>query len=500
MRYPLNPLLVQILLVPFVLGPPSPARADSIFDRYFSGSHISFELSDDTITDTSKFEAELELRYRFEGISAFLRATNDRPFAYQRDQFNVEKWGFNYQLNDDWEATCGDFSLVFGRGTALNAIETRDVDRDAQLEGVMVAGDLGTAALTAFWGQHKSDGMEYYVSGVNTTDGDPADELKGGRLALDFGDIDLGASWIDADMVRFREPLSTAVTELDASWRIDPFRLYYETVWFNRDEPEGSEESADGRAHVAEVIYAEPGLSLAGSWVRYEDAHFDYATAPSLRRPEVEDSAARENDETGWRLDCRLSPESWDGNSLRLLYTDLEGIELEEQEFRNFFAEWASPVTEEWSGTLSYDRIKGLLLYYGGINGTDESFRATVDGPFPFGGTFHLSGRYRLLASEFESDDELQIGFDWHVSPDFTLGCVRETSTRPTEPPPPGFPGIPTESPGRWNSAFIRWLPDPWTQVDLMIGSQRGGFQCSGGTCAQLPPFKGVRFTYYRAL
>ena len=144
--------------------------------------------------------------------------------------------------------------------------------------------------------------------------------------------------------------------------------------------------------------------------------------------------------------------------------------------------------------------ISGFLQLYGAVQGTDVSWRANLEGPFPLGGNFHLFGRYHRLSSEFNSDDEVELGLDWYVSPDFTLGFFSETSTRDTEPPPPGLIGIPTESPGRWNSMFVRWALDPWSQVDLLIGSQRGGFQCSGGTCAQLPPFRGVRFTYYRNL
>ena len=484
---------------------PAPARAESVFDRYFSGSHLNFELSDDEITGTSKFEAETELRFRYEDVSAFLRLSNDRPFPYQTGPFEIAKRGVSYRLSDDWKVTAGDFSLVFGRGTALDAVEDRPVDRDAQLDGGLVEGDLGFCDITAFWGRHKSDHFGTFVGGVNTDEGGPADDLMGARLDFDFDDFDIGAGWVNADMTRFFQQMSTTVTEIDASYRIDDFTLYYETAWFNRDEPEGIEESMDGRAQLAEVLYGRRGLSLSGSWVRYDKAGFDYATAPSLRRVDVDHSEADPNDEKGYRFECRLSPRSWNGHSLYAHYSDLNGLKTKGRAFRNYFFEWSSDPTEDWSGSVSYDRVSGLLLSYGALQGTDESYRAALDGPFPLGGSFHLYGRYRLLKSapvgdSRMDDDEVELGFDWHVNPDFTVGLFRETSTRDIEPPPPGLIGIPTESPGEWNSAFVRWAPDPLTQVELTIGSQRGGFQCSGGVCAQLPPFKGVRFTYYRLL
>ncbi len=479
---------------------PSKSAAESAIDRYMTGGHFNLELSDDSITDTSKFEAELELRLRYEGLSAFVRGSNDRPFAFQREPFELDKWGFNYELNDDWQVTGGDYSLIFGRGTALDAVENRQVDRDAQLNGGMVKGDLGDMGVTAFWGTHRSDGVDYYLTGVNTTEGDPSDELWGGRADFDFKDLNLGLGWIDSDITRFGTQESTIVTELDGSWRIEDFSVYYETAFFNRNELEGSTESVDGRAQLAQLIYAEPGFSMEGSWVRYDKARFDYGTAPSLKRYDIDNPDAHPDDETGYRLDCRVSPESWDGNSLRALYADLNGIRNQNQDFGNYFIEWVSPQTEEWTGSLSYDHISGMLLYFGAVSGTDESVRGTIDGPFPMGGSFHFSARFRTLESKFSSDDEVELGFDWHVSPEFTVGLIRETSTRPTEPPPPGIMGIPTESPGEWNSAFLRWAPDPMSQFELVLGSQRGGFQCAGGTCAQVPPFKGVRFTYYRNL
>lgn len=483
----------------------TPASAKSILDRYFSGSHLNSELSEDEITGTSKFEAELELRYRWEELSGFVRLSNDRPFPYQTGPFEIAKRAISYEFCDDWEVTAGDFSLIFGRGTALDAVEDRDVDRDAQLDGGKVEGDLGFCDVTAFWGQHKSDHFGTYVIGVNTDEGGPADELMGARLDFDFDDFDIGAGWVDADTTRYSRQMSTTVTEIDASYRFDDLTLYYETAWFNRDEPEGVEESMDGRAQLAEVLYGRRGLSLSGAWVRYDKAGFDYATAPSLRRTEVDHSEADANDEKGYRFECRLSPRSWEGHSVYLHYADLNGVEMKGRAFRNYFVEWSSDPTEEWSGGLSYDRVSGLLLSYGALQGTDESYRASLDGPFPLGGSFHLYGRYRLLKSApvgetRMDDDEVELGLDWHVNPDFTVGLFRETSTRDIEPPPPGLYGIPTESPGEWNSAFVRWTPDPLTEIELIIGSQRGGFQCSGGVCAQLPPFKGIRFMYNRLL
>lgn len=470
-------------------------RADSAFEQYFAGSRIAFEFSDDSITSVAKMETEVEIRYRDEGFGAFLRASNDRPFAFQREPFQVEKAGFVYR-SPDWSLEAGDFSLVFGRGLALNAVEERAVDRDAQLFGGMVRGTADDVSVTGFWGRHKSDGPEYFVSGVNTDSQGPPDELYGGRADIDLGNLDIGLGWLAADMTRFENPLSTTVTELDVRWRVDDVSLYYESAWLNR--PGTEEYSNDGRGQFAEIVYGAGGVSVSGSWVRYRNAAFEYATAPSLKRPDVEDSASHPDDETGWRLDTRVSPPQWRGHAVRVLYTKLDGIDLDIRRFRNFFLEWSSPATDKWTFSASYDRITGTLLYYGAVDGREENWRFTVDGPCALGGSFHFQTRYRTLENEFGDDEELEWGIDWAVSDEFTIGFFRETSTRLTEPPPPWMPGLSSESPGEWNSAFLRWLPDPWSEVEVTIGSQRGGYQCSGGTCAQLPPFDGVKVTYYR--
>jgi len=478
---------------------PSRVSAENEYEQYFSGSYYYFEWLDDEITNTNKLETELGLRYRNEGFSAFARLSSDRPLSYQTDQFQLTKRGFNYELNDDWEISGGHYSLVFARGMAMNAIENRPLDRDAQLDGLLVEGNLSFGNLTAFWGRHKSDNLEYYISGVNTLNGDPADELMGARLDIDLDDLDVGISYTDADITRFGTQESTTVTEIDARWKIEDLTFYYESAWFGRDEPEGFEESLDGRGQLAEILYGERGFSLGGSWVRYDKAHWDYGTAPSLRRFEIDDSEARSDDETGYRFDLRYSPDNWEGNSMRVLYADLNGIENKDQPFTNYFIEWASPQTGDWSGSISYDYIDGFMLFYGAIDGRDTSWRGTLDGPFPLGGTFHLYTRLRHLTNEFESDDEMEIGLDIHATPEFTFGFFRETSTRESEPTPPGLFDISSESPGHWNAGFIRYTPDPWTDIELTLGAQRGGFQCSGGTCAQLPPFKGFRITYYRS-
>jgi hypothetical protein len=219
-----------------------------------------------------------------------------------------------------------------------------------------------------------------------------------------------------------------------------------------------------------------------------------------LKRTDIDDSQAHPDDETGYRIESRFSPPEWDGNSFRAIYADAHGMVDKNRTFRDLFLEYTTSQTGDWSGMLSYDHIRGRLLYYGSVKATDQSIRATVDGPFFLDGTFHFQLRYRNLNSEFENDDEWEMGLDWAVSPELTVGIFRETSTRPVEPPPPGLIGIPTDSPGEWNSAFARYSPDPWNEFELFIGSQRGGFQCSGGVCAQLPPFKGLRFTYYRVI
>lgn len=486
-----------ILLAGINLTVPVKANAESVIDRYFSGSHLRVDLLTDQITGVKKFTTELNLRYRQNNFSGFVRGSNYRPYAFQEDGFVVQKWGFNYDLND-WDISIGDFSVVFARGAALSATEERETDRDAQLEGIKVKGNMDWADVTMFWGRHKSDGLGYYISGNNTSNRTGSDDLFGFRFEFDFDPVEIGASYIEADVADFFEQEEVLVTEADVGWEIGNVDFYYETVFYNRVQEAGMASKSDGRAQLAEILYSEPGVSLTGSWVHYDDAHFSYGTAPTLRRHDIDDSEAKADDETGYRLDFRLSPDHWSGHSLRILYADLQGIENKDMDFQNIFIEWTSPTRNDWSATLSYDNIQGFQQYYGALDGTEEAYRATIDGPFFLGGSFHVYSRYRTLSNDFGDDEELEIGFDWHVNPVITVGLFRETSTRPDEPPPPGLFGIPTESPGQWNSAFVTYTPDPRNQFELRIGSQRGGFQCSGGVCAQYPPFKGWHFTYFR--
>lgn len=498
-RQKLNFLRGIFIFLPFFILIALPAKADSVFDQYFSGSSIYFGLTQDTITDTNKFEGELDLRFREGDFRANARLSNRRPFPYLTDQFELQKFGFNYEFADNWRIYGGDYSLVLGRGAALNAVEERGVDRDAQLRGAMIQGEISDTNITAFWGQHKSDNLGEFVTGINTFPGAPADVFYGGRVDFDFNDLDVGFSMLKADMERNSNQLSTSVTEFDAQWRIDDFTLYYETSFFDNDE-QGQEDKSDGRAQLGEIIWAIPGVSIAGSYIHYKDAYFEYGTAPTLKRTEVDESNADPNDQEGYRIDSRFSPDNWNGHSVRVMYTNLSGIRDEGTGHRDIYLELASPSTGNYSYVASYERIGGRLIYYTGVPGVDENYRFSVDGPFCLGGSFHFSSRYRILENSFGDDEEVELGLDWAISPEFTIGLFRETSTRPSEPPPPGMMGIPTDSPGQWNMGFVSYNPDPWTELELVIGSRRGGYQCSGGVCANLPPFKGVLFTYYRYL
>jgi hypothetical protein len=489
--------IVFFIFAGIYLALPVKAHADSVIDRYFTGSYLRVDLLDDQITGTRKFDTELDLRYRQNDFSGFVRASNYRPFPFQEDGFRIQKRGINYSL-DDWDISLGDFSVVFARGASLSATEDRGADRDAQLDGIKVTGNMDWANVVFFWGQHRSNALDYYISGNNTNERTGSDQLNGFRSAFNFDPVKIGVSYVDARVADFFNRETDLITEADASVDLGNVDLYYETSWFNRVQTEENPGRPDGRAQLAEITYSQRGVSLQGSWVRNTNAHFSYGIAPSLRRYELDDSAAKSNDETGYRFDFRLSPEAWEGYSLRLLYANLEGIENKNMTFENYFIELTSPPQNEWSGILSYDVINGFQQYYGGVDGTERAIRAALDGPNPLGGNFHLYGRYRTLSNLTNNDDELQLGLDFHINSVLTVGMFRETSTREDEPPISGFAGIPTASPGEWKSFFVTYAPDPWNSFELKFGSERGGFKCSGGVCAQYPPFKGVMFTYYR--
>ena len=490
-------VIAFLFFIGIFLAFPSTSHAESVIDRYFSGSYIRFELLDDQITGVRKFNAELDLRYRQNDFTCFVRASNYRPFAFQEDGFRIQKRGFNYALND-WDISLGDYSVVFARGAALSATEDRGTDRDAQLDGIKLVGNMDWMDVTLFWGRHKSNDIQYYISGNNTNDRTGSDEMLGFRTEFEFDPVEVGFSYIDATVADFFNQESVVVTEVDVSLDLGNVDLYYESNWFDRVQTEEDPGKPDGHAQIAEFLYSQPGISLQGSWIRYQDAYFTYGIAPTLRRYDIDDSSARPNDETGYRADFRFSPDSWNGHSVRLLYANLHGIQNRDMDFENYFIEWTSPSREEWSWILSYDLINGFQQYYGALDGSERAIRWAIDGPCPLGGNIHFYGRYRVLSNEVENDNELQLGLDWNVNSVITVGLFRETTTRENEPPPPGFLGISGESPGEWKTAFITYTPDPYNQFEFKLGSERGGFHCSGGVCAQYPPFKGVMFTYYR--
>jgi hypothetical protein len=499
MRYVINASAITVFFLTFILLNSNPAKADSALEQYFGGSSIYFELSQDEITDTDKFEGEADLRFRSDDLKVFLRASNNMPFPHQTDNFEFQKRGFEYDINRDWTVYGGNFSMIVGRGAALHAVEDRGVGWDAQLDGGKFEGEIGFLSLTGFWGENKSDNTLYYTTGVNTPENVRADKLYGGVVGLDFNDVDFRIGLVKTDMMRNAAQVSVTITEADVNWKAGDFNIYFEGDWY-KTETQGAEEPVEGRAQLAEINWANPGISISGQYIDYENSLFEYGTHPTLKRTEVDESTANPVDQEGFRIDTNITPGSWDGATLRVILVNLKADLTEGAGHRDFFVEYASSPLQDYSFIASVERIGGQLLYYGGVPGNEENYKLSVDGPFFLGGSFHAQTRIRQLSNDIESDDELELGFDWTVSPEFTIGLFRETSTNPIEPPPPGLFGIPIDSPGQWNHMFVNYTPDPWSEWNLLIGSRRGGYQCSGGVCANLPPFKGIQLTYSRLL
>src|SRR3990172_6906359 len=135
---------------------------------FFYGSEKA-QYTDDSISNTTKFENEIALNAGYGAFSLYFRVSNDLSFPNQKKDTEIEKVTLKYAA-DKYTLTAGDLSAIFGKGLTLNIFEASAVDYDTEIRGGMVEVEVGSAMITllkgGFDGANKSpsDG----VSGIRT--------------------------------------------------------------------------------------------------------------------------------------------------------------------------------------------------------------------------------------------------------------------------------------------------------------------------------------------
>lgn len=478
--------LLSAVLAIFIFCSTQPVMAKG--SSYVSRWNVTTEYTDDSLSDTTKFESKIEWTLKGEYFTLFARYGNDWPFPYQEKDPKLMKRFVAFDLGDV-DIKLGDFSIVLGRGILLSATEDMSLGRNSMLDGIKFDVNHGPWDGVLFYGIHKSDTVNDYPTGVNTF-GDP-DRLRGGSVGYDFGDIDVDLFYFDSYIADNFEEYNDAFMGFDIALNVLDWRFLYEHDF--RDTYQGFD---DGRAHYAEISGGWPGLAVTLQYKDYWNMEHSYNAPPRLRRGDLEEAAISPNDERGYMATLIYNPE-WLGESyFTSIFAASEDTERLKP-FHEFYLEYQHDLLKDTTFTLGFDYVKGNLQTYNYLPAKYRDFIFEVDHAMG-GDALHLHLRYTNIDGELGDEEEKELGIDYSFADGLTLSLFYETSTKEFEPAPLGLDQISGESPGEWLALKAFYDIDRDTSMELLWGSQRGGYECSGGTCAQLPPFKGLQIILRR--
>ena len=474
-------LLVAVLVIFFSCATlPAFAGSSDIVSR----GTVSVEFLDDSLSDTTKFEEQIEWTLRGDFFTLFGSYGNDWPFPYQDKEPRLMKRYVAFDMGD-FDMTVGDFSVILGRGITLSATEDGPLGRNSMLDGAKFDINHGDWDATFFYGLHKSGTINDYPTGVNTI-GD-YDRLRGGTVGHDFGDIDASIHYFDSYIADNYEEYNDAFMGFDIAFNLLDWRFLFEHDF--RDTHQGFD---DGRANYAEVSGGWPGLGVTLQYKDYWNMEHIYNSPPRLRRGDLEEASISANDEKGYMAHLVYTPEWLGGESYFTTIFAASEDSKRLKPFHEFYIEYQHDPLADTTFNIGYDYVKGNLQTYNYLTAQYRDFFFGLDHIIG-DDSMHLHMRYTNIDGELGDEEESEMGFDYSFSEGLTLSLFYETSTKEFEPAPLGLDQMPGESPGEWLALKALYDIDEDTSMELLWGSKRGGYECSGGTCAQLPPFKGIQ-------
>ncbi len=472
----------------FIFSYAFPAYAS---DQLRSRINVTLEYLNDSLSDTTKFEEEIEWTLKGDKFSLFTRYGNDWPFPNQVKEERLLKRSLSLDLGDI-DVTAGNFSYVLGRGIVLKANEERQLGWDSMLDGILWQFNRDDWDAGVFYGLHKTGTPNDFPIGVDTV-GDP-DRLWGGRVGHDFGDLNVGAYYLNSFIQDDFEQYKDAFMGFEVAMNIEDWRLLYEQDF--RDTYQGFD---DGRAHYAELSGGWADLAVTLQYKDYWKMVFPYSSPPRLRRGDSEEGSINANDEKGYMATLVYNPEFIGESYITAIFAASEDTERLEP-FHEFYIEYQHDPLKDTTFTIAHDYIKGALQSANYLTAQYHDYIFELDHVVSDEDSMHVHLRFTTIDTETDDEEEKEIGVDYNLGEDLTLTLFYETSTKPYEPPPIGSNQFPTESPGEWFAFKAFYDVDDDTSLEFTWGSKRGGYECSGGTCVQIPPFKGIQLIVRRQI
>lgn len=429
--------------------------------------------SDDNISGVEKWEKEFELNLNYKDFSSYFRFGDVSAFAYEEKPLRFEKARADYRW-DGGRVTAGSFGELFARGLALNMFEERFLDFDNEIEGLRVRQEVGDAELTALRGTRKLRSEPRHAA------------VSAFRVQTPVGDsVDVGVHVVQVEYPHLGGEAAVKVeldiAGADVSWRPGDFRFFGEVVGVERQPTPGGtpadEEGLDGLGYYATGVYSIPGFSLAGEYKNYRLIGHPFNVLPPVRRWQ-EKSSADPNDDIGYSFTMNLSP-SDDGSMFSAVYSQDSG-KAKGRPYTELLASYSGPTGGRTHYVLERWYVNDLIQKH-------DFERATVShviDPDWTAAAFLERERLRPFFGDPYYDwlQYVEVAFQSKFAAVFTVEY-----TGVDQPP---------EIQSRWKLFEVKYAPDHNQEFNLMLGSRREGFVCSGGICRLEPAFSGVRLDY----
>jgi hypothetical protein len=443
-------------------GPAKGSYSGRLFTKY----------SDDKISGVEKWEKELELFLNYKALDSYIRVGDVNAFAQNNDPFRLEKLNVRYKY-ESGRVTAGSFNALFGRGLALNMFEDRFLEFDNEAEGLKLEQEWGDAEIVALAGTRKE------------RDEPRASTVRGLRVQQPLGEsVDVGAHVVhvefpeDATGATERAFLKYDLAGGDVTIRAGDVRLYAETVRLKREanplaQNQYDFDGTDGTGTYAVATYSVPGLSFNLEYKNYKGLLHPFAVLPPVRGwPERRQ--ANPNDDRGIGYSINWAPLD-DGSSFNFQVgrdNNHEGT----LPYRETLFTYTGPTDQRTTYVVELWKTNE----FGELRQQDRlTLNHKINNEWT-GGTF--IERERLDIFGLKSTDWVY-EFEVAYMSKFIFVTTYETTS---------IEGGQTA----WKLFEAKYRPDEDQEINVVLGSRREAFVCSGGICRLEPAFDGLRIDY----
>ena len=385
----------------------------------------------------------------------------------------------------------GNYYTTFGRGLSFRAYEDDVIFLDRDMDGIKLRGSLDWADLVAISGRPRNtefSQLQYAV--VNDT----TDQVRGADISLHpFPFATAGASYVLLTAKDLFDPLVFRRTEVyaaNASFSVTNFDIYGEIAkkwgWDPLLLGQGTGYGLYGAASVSL-----PGYGLTFQFADYDsigigDFAYRYNNPPILNR--YGQPINRGLDEAGYQVEAYASP--IEPVNISLSYSDLETAD-DTLSFKEAYAEvkyerlGLGELRAEFDRTEQHGIISDAADWEEQVPALEGTFYITpvhsIGAGYEHRMVTYISGADSLDVEEEFTDQKLWLSYTF--GPYGTVTLTGELRDRELE-----------HRPGKeWRSAQVDWDMTQNHRLTLMVGSEKGGFVCSGGVCRYEQPFDGVK-------